>query len=237
METEKKEKNSSWIIVIIIIILIVIAFTLNKRKEAVIIPEQEVDLIQDSEVLDDEGIEVKYKEVLEDEGIENSDPEVQDAIKESFNTLLIEGGEAFVEADYEKAKEAYKEARTFIDSDIVYRRLFTIYGIEGNIEEALKAINKAIEINDDFTIYWTSKLQFLEEKTDISFAELENIYKAGLLKVSSEAKVNLVTIFAGISEKAGEINKAKELWIYAIELYPAGTELYQAEIDRLTTDN
>ena len=227
MKIENKKKNNSWIIVIIIIILTVIIFALNKRKGVIIMSEQEIDLIQDSEVLDDEVI--KIEEVV----IENSDPAAQDGIKESFNTLLIEGGEAFVVADYEKAKEAYEKALTFIDSDIVYMRLFAIYGIEGNTEEALKVINKAIEINDDFADYWTLKLQFLEEKTDTSFIELENIYKAGLLKVNSETKVNLVTIFAGISEKSGEINKAKELWVYAIEINPISTELYQTEINRL----
>ena len=155
-------------------------------------------------------------------------------VKKKFNTLLANGTKAFSSKNYAEALKNYNEALTLSDADVVYIRLHSVYSAQGNNVKALEMLNTAIAKNPAYTDYWITKLTFLDEKTESSFADLQAVYKEGLTKVDSRTKINLVTAFARIAESAGNYAEAISLFEYAKTVYPQNVKVYQAEIDRLT---
>ncbi len=153
--------------------------------------------------------------------------------KISFDAALTQGSNAYNQGDYGAAITYYKTALKYSESDIVYVRLYTIYNIQGDTEKAGVAINTAIRLNPAFTDYWSTKLLFLDQKTNTSYADLKKIYEEGLTKVNPKTKVNLVIQFAGVAEANGQISDAVSMWTYAKTLFSENASAFQAEIDRL----
>ncbi|MEX2052390.1 MAG: tetratricopeptide repeat protein [Candidatus Paceibacterota bacterium] len=165
--------------------------------------------------------------------VDTGDVKITDTNKAKFDLALKQGSEAFLAGNYAQAIVYYNQALTYKNSDVVYIRIFTVYNVQGNIAEAIKAIDTAIKLNPKYTDYWNTKIAYLDEKTSASYAELKVVYTAGLAKVDPKTKINLVTSFARVSETNGQITDAISLWEYAKNLYPQNSALYQAEIDRL----
>ena len=150
-----------------------------------------------------------------------------------FSIAINKARKAFVMKDYDKAIVFYNEALLYNKADAAYTGLFSTYSAQNNIDKARVAIETAIILNPLSTEHWIAKLTLLNEKTSVSFADLNRIYEEGLTKVDSNTQINLVTSFARIAESKGERNKTISLWGYAIEIYPQNKLIYQAEIDRL----
>ena len=140
---------------------------------------------------------------------------------------------AFGKGEYDKSISFYNEALSYYKGDEPYSGLFLAYSAQNNAEQARIAIEVAIKLNPLFVEHWKSKLSLLDEKTNVSFADLKKIYQEGILKVDPRTKVNLVVYFAAMAERNGEKAEAIALWEYAKELYPPNTLIYQAQIDRL----
>jgi len=158
----------------------------------------------------------------------------QEAVKKAkWNTAMDNARTAFGKGEYDKSIAFYNEALSYNKTDTVYSGLFVVYSAQNNIDQARIAIETAIKLNPLFTEYWKSKLAMLDEKTNVSYQDLKNIYTEGLLKVNPKTKIDLVTYFAGMAERNGEKSDAISLWEYAKNLYPANTSIYQAEVDRL----
>ncbi len=153
--------------------------------------------------------------------------------QDKFNQAIVDGDKSFLSKDYQQSIIHYNEALSYVNSQIAYMRLFNTYNIMGDNKKAIEVIDKAIALKPMFTDYWNTKMQYLDEKTDMSFTELKAIYTQGLSKVDSKSKVNLITVFARIAENKGEKVEAIKLWQKAIELVPENKIIYQAEIDRL----
>jgi|SRR3989344_1676184 len=159
---------------------------------------------------------------------------MQEAVRKAkWNTAMDNARAAFGKGEYDKSIAFYNEALSYKKTDTVYSGLFVVYSAQNNIDQARVAIEAAIKLNPLFTEYWKSKLAMLDEKTNVSYQDLQTIYSEGLLKVDPKTKIDLVTYFAGIAERNGQISDAISLWEYAKNLYPQNVLIYQAEIDRL----
>jgi tetratricopeptide (TPR) repeat protein len=161
--------------------------------------------------------------------------EVEPTDKTKFSSLLADGLKEFNNKNYDEALKYYTKALDYSgqELDIAYMRMYSVYNMQNNIEKARLMLDKAIAKNPSYTDYWTTKLVFLDEKTQVSFADLKKIYDEALTKVDSRTKINLVTSFARIAENNKENAVAISVWEKAKEVYPANKDIYQKEIDRL----
>jgi len=211
--------------IIVLIFIGLLVFIKNNKKEPNIINEQGNQLEETA------AGDTKIQQDL----VLDSAPTIKfdDKNKELFNDLLAKGNTALMSKEYEKAISFYQQALKYNDADVVYARLFTVYNIQNNTVKAIESINNAIKRFPAFTEYWVTKLVYLDEKTNTSFAELKQIYTDGLSKVDSRTKTNLVISFARIAESNGMKDEAIAAWQKGIELYPSNKSIYQAEIDRL----
>ncbi len=219
-----QEQKRTIIIVVVAVLLVVggIFYTESKNK----VDQDIKDVIVDGEVIEaGKGAEA---EVDANKPVVASDPN-----KAKFDQALINASSATIAGNHVQSIVYLNQALTYKNSDVVYARLYEAYNRQGNTAEALKAINKAIELNSDYTDYWNTKIVFMDEKTNASYAELKAVYNAGLAKVDTTTKINLVTSFASVSGRGGQIDEAISLWEYAKNLYPARAAMYQAEIDAL----
>ena len=239
LSMDKKIKNKKIakvaIIILVIILAVLIVRTLDTKKGSVVLDDAsglsgEVDSVIDEGMVEEKEV---YEEGVTEEGIALVPQD--ESIREKFNEFMVEGGYAFTERDYVGAESAYKKALNLIDSDVVYARLFAVYGASLEDEKALEAINTAIIKNPTFTDYYNSKIEFLRDRFDVDYEDLKVVYNEGVQNSNPETKVNLVLYFARISEELGEKEESVELWKEAIELYPENTEIYQAEIDRINS--
>ncbi len=191
------------------------------------------EIVEEEIVGEEEESEVVEEGEVAEPSVESGKPVISDPNKAKFDQALISANTATLAGNHAQAIVYLNQALTYKDSDVVYVRLYSAYNAQGNTAEALKAINKAIELNPSYTDYWNTKIVFMDEKTSASYTELKAVYSDGLAKVDSRTKINLVTSFAGVTERNGETADAISLWEYAKNLYPAGASSYQAEIDRL----
>lgn len=213
-------KNISISVVVVVLIVGGIFYIKNNslKKETSITPEQ--------------NVENTSKENIESSNAtEKPSPEFAD--KEKFNTAMTNGSNAFVKGEYQKSLDFYEEALGYKKSDTVYAHFFTVYGAQNNIDKARIAIDTAISLNPSYTDYWIWKIVFLDEKTTVSYLDLEKVYQDGMKKVDNKTKVNLVTAFARVAENNAKKSESIILWQKAIELHPESKVIYQTEIDRL----
>lgn len=219
------------IIAILVVVLIVFAIRMQNKDNLEIIDDlnlgentENLENTEENKTTDVENNEVK---------VESSEPKISNTNQELFSKALADGNTALINKDYNKALNYYNEALKYRNSDLVYARMFSLYSAQSNFTKALESINKAIELNPAYTDYWNDKLTLLDTQTSSSFAELKVVYNDGLTKVDNRTKINLITHFARIAENNGEKNEAILAWNKAIEVYPQGSSIYQAEIDRL----
>jgi tetratricopeptide (TPR) repeat protein len=219
------------VILLVLGALAVLGFKYYKANQ-----EVEEDLVEDTGVLPTAGDTTGNVNSTTNPVVPTTPkPEMSTESKKKFNTLLANGAKAFTSKNYAEALKNYNEALTLSDSDVVYIRLHSVYSAQGNNTKALEMLNIAISKNPAYTDYWNTKLTFLDEKTDSSFADLQAVYQEGLTKVDSRTKINLVTHFARIAESAGNYAEAISIFEYAKTVYPQNAKVYQAEIDRLTS--
>ncbi len=221
-----KDKTRNIIITVVVLILVVggiFYYKISQKNTTEVSGEK-----QEAEIINEN------KSILEENtNIPNNNPQIISVDKTKFDTLLQNGSKAFMDKNYSLAIKIYNEALVLDDSHIVYIRLYGVYNAQGEIKKAEDVLNKAIAKNPSYTDYWITKLLFLDEKMDMSFADLKMVYDDGMKKVDSRTKVNLVTVFARIAENKNEKQEAIMLWQKAIELHPENKDIYQAEIDRL----
>lgn len=161
----------------------------------------------------------------------------QETVKKAkWNTAMDNARVAFGKGEYDKSVAFYNEALSYQKTDTVYSGLFVVYGAQNNIDQARIAIESAIKLNPLFTEYWISKISLLDNKTNVSYQDLQKIYSEGLLKADLKTKINLVTYFAGTAERNGQKDDAISIWEYAKNLYPQNSSIYQGEIDRLNKE-
>ena len=221
MKNMNKEQKVG-IIIIIIIVLGLVYFNVSKKEEVVENTDQK--------------IEENTQELLKEETkIPVQNTVKTPSAKDSFNIAMTKGNTSFSAKRYEEAAVFFKEALNYKDSDTVYIRLFDVYNAQNNIDEARVYLEKAIQKNPAYTEYRTTKLVFLDEKTNISYLDLKKIYEDALPKVDTRTKVNLVTTFARVAEANKQYGEAAFYFGYAKEIYPANAAIFQAEIDRLHT--
>jgi tetratricopeptide (TPR) repeat protein len=195
-------------------------------------------VVDDSNVVLDDGAKTDDT-VVDDKTLTDADGNIVDSAKEAkmntekFNSTMQNAQIAFGKGEYDKSIALYKEALVYNNSDKVYSGLFFAYSAKNDITNARIALDTAIKMNVGYTDYWKWKLTLLDEKTNVSFADLKRIYEEGMNNVDTLRKFNLVTHFAVIAENNKEIAYAITLWEKAKELYPAKASVYQAEIDRL----
>ncbi|MFM7088606.1 MAG: tetratricopeptide repeat protein [Candidatus Paceibacterota bacterium] len=226
--TKEQKKNS---IIGALVFLVVIGglyyAQMNKKSD---MPTGAENSLGESELGASDTESTENKDSKSDTALE---PKAVDTDKAKLNSLLEAGSKAFHSKNYSAAIGFFNDALAIEDADFVYSRLHSVYSAMGDKVQALKMIDMAISKNQLFTEHWVTKLVYLDEKTNTSFAELKQIYTDGLGKVDSRTKPNLVTTFAQIAEKNGMKDEAIAAWQKAIELYSANKATYQAEIDRL----
>lgn len=157
-----------------------------------------------------------------------------DSKQDKFNKAIIDGDKSFLSKDYQQSIIYYNKALSYVNSQIAYMRLFNTYNVIGDTNKAIEVIDKAIALKPMLAEYWNTKIQYLDEKTTMSFAELKAVYTQGLSKVDSKTKINLVIAFARIAENNKENQEAIAQWQKAIQLNPNLKATYQAEIDSLS---
>ncbi len=221
-------KNILIAVVLIALIAGVMFYSKRKAGEEVIVGD-EVETPADNDVLEGDT-DTTVAPPTEDIKAQQA---IVEANKVKFNTALTNSSNALNARDYDKAISYLKEALKYRETDLVYVRLFTAYGAKGDVVNAQASIDKAIKINPSFTDYWVSKLEYLDQKTSTSYADLKKIYEEGLTKVDARMKVNLVTSFTVIAENNKDIPFAISLWEKAKELFPENKAIYETEINRL----
>lgn len=233
MNTEDK-KNSIIGLIVVLLIAGGIYYSRSSTNDPVKdspSPDSEITPVKDSpspEVIPEGEVSAESPDT-----VKTTKPEAVTADQTKFNALLVSGSKAFMDKNYSLAIKLYNEALALDASDVVYIRLYSVYNAQGDNKKAEEMLNKAIAKNPSYTEYWNTKLIFLDQKTNTSFAELKKIYTDGLSKADSRTKLNLVTVFARIAESNKEYAEAITAWQKAIELYPTSKTAYQAEIDRL----
>ncbi len=153
--------------------------------------------------------------------------------QEKFNQAILDGDKSFLNKDYQQSIVYYNQALSYVNSQIAYVRLFNTYNVMGDVNKAIESIDKAIALKPLFVGYWNTKIQYLDDKTAMSFAELKTVYTQALSKVDPKSKIDLVTSFARIAESNNQKSEAIALWQKAIELNVGMSATYQVEIDRL----
>ena len=210
-------------------------FYFKKRGEPAL-PEEIETAVEENKVSKDDT-ELTKEEILQNEVNKANAEELkaQEAVKKiKWETAMKSATSAFGKGDYDRAIAFYNEALSYYkDRDEPYSGLFSVYNVQNNVDQARVAIEAAIRLNPLFTEHWKSKLILLDEKTNVSFADLKKVYEEGILKVDPVTKGNLVVYFASMAGRNGEKAEAVSLWEYAKELYPDNSAIYQAEIDRL----
>jgi tetratricopeptide (TPR) repeat protein len=231
----KEQKN---LIVVIAVVLIAGGIFYYQKQKQAIVPEDLNDTITpegENAVITPEP-EPTAEEILQQKvnSANSAELKAQEAAKrQKWNLAMNNATGAFGRGEYDRAVAFYNEALSYYKTDTAYSGLFVVYSAQNNIEGGRVAIEAAIALNPGFAEYWNSKLTLLDEKTNLSFADLKKVYTEGLMKVGVATKINLVTHFARIAETNREYKDAISLWEYAKNLYPENTLIYQAEIDRL----
>ncbi|OGI84398.1 hypothetical protein A3A92_02255 [Candidatus Nomurabacteria bacterium RIFCSPLOWO2_01_FULL_37_49] len=231
------KQTKSLIISIIVIVLIVGGIFYYQKNKRVVAPAEnenpntstlEENLIPTPEPEAEELLQKKVNEANAQE------LKAQASVKKAqWNNAMNNARTAFGRGEYDKALVFYNEALSYEKTDTVYSGLFVVFSAQNNIDQARVAIDAAIKLNPLFTQYWKDKLSLLNDKTNVSYQDLKNVYSEGLLKVDPKTKIDLVTYFAGVAERNGQKVDAISLWEYAKNLYPQNSIIYQGEIDRL----
>lgn len=157
---------------------------------------------------------------------------------ERFNASMKNARMAFANGDYKTSLSHYNQALKYkSNDDTAYAGLFTVYGAQENWKDAMNVLDKAIEINPLYTDYWKWKISALDEKMNMEYDGLKNVYDDGLKKVYKGTKINLITHFAGIAERNGEKDDAIAAWEAAKVEHPERASIYQEEINRLKSAN
>lgn len=236
-----KEKNKNIIIGVVAAVLIIGGVFYHQKKNEQTIAPENTNPVTDVAIEGENTISAPEpepaKEELLREKVDSANAEelkVQETAKKAkWNTAMNNARTAFGKGEYDKSIAFYNEALSYYKTDTGYSGLFVVYGAQNNIDQARIAIESAIRLNPLFTEYWISKLELLDDKTNVSYEDLQKIYSEGLLKVDPKTKINLVTYFAGSAEKNGQKSDAISIWEYAKNLYPQNSSVYQGEIDRL----
>ena len=213
------KQTKSLIISIIVIVLIVGGIFYYQKNKRVVAPAEN---------------ENPNTSTLEENLIPTPEPEAEELLQKKVNEANAQ--ELKAQASVKKAQwnnAMYNEALSYEKTDTVYSGLFVVFSAQNNIDQARVAIDAAIKLNPLFTQYWKDKLSLLNDKTNVSYQDLKNVYSEGLLKVDPKTKIDLVTYFAGVAERNGQKVDAISLWEYAKNLYPQNSIIYQGEIDRL----
>jgi len=198
-----------------------------------------------TETEEETSIDMLEEMPLKDSSIINADPSATTSQRETgitttdtenktqYDQAIQHARDAFFAKNYSSALAFYEEAKTYEDSETVYAGMSDVYLAMGEIDKARTALDMAIEKNPSRTEHWRWKLMLLDERFNLSFAELNTVYEQGLQASDPNTKVNLVVVFATIATERGEKEKAIELWNYAAELYPANATVYHKEADSL----
>jgi tetratricopeptide (TPR) repeat protein len=231
MNIIKTKQNNNLILIIGLILIFSGAFYFKLNKD----PEGPPIKIEDDLNIIDKGLLPKdsFKSSSTADTDVNTILSVEKEDRKKFDIALLKGNNSFLVKDYDQAIKYYNQALDYKNSDAIYILLFSVYNVQNNIDQARLSLEKAIKLNPSYTEYWTTKLVFLDEKTGVSFLDLERIYEEGLTKVDHKTKINLITNFARIAENNKEKSEAIALWEYAKTIYPDNMLIYQAEIDRL----
>jgi tetratricopeptide (TPR) repeat protein len=158
-------------------------------------------------------------------------------ISKKYNASMASASKAFLAKDYKLAISYYNQAFKYRNDDTALAGLFTVYSAQEDLKNAQLTIDRAIALAPTFADYWNWKIGLLDEKTSTNYSQLKAIYNEGLTKVRSETKINLITYFAGVAERNGQIAESIATWQKAIEVHPENKTIYQNEIDRLKTLN
>lgn len=236
-----REQTKNLIISIVAIALIIGGIFYYQKKNRQAVAPNNTDKNLNTTIVEENTISTlepePTKEELLQQKVDSANAEelkVQETVKKAkWNTAMSNARIAFGRGEYDKAIVFYNEALSYYKTDTGYSGLFVVYGAQNNIDQARVAIESAIKLNPLFTEYWISKLSLLDDKTNVSYQDLQKIYSEGLLKVDVKTKINLVTYFAGIAERNGQKGDAISIWEYAKNLYPQNSSVYQGEIDRL----
>ena len=215
----------------LLLIIIGVYYYQNKNK---VVPVEENNIVNNEENSASVPLTKVEEDKIKADQANTAELKTQEAARKAkWNTAMINARTAFGKGEYDQAIAFYNEALSYFNTDTGYSGLFVVYSAQNNIGQARIAIDAAIKLNPTFTEYWKSKLTLLDEKTEVSYADLKGIYEEGLLKVNPETKVDLVTLFASIAERNYQKADAIVAWEYAKQLFPTNSVIYQAEIDRL----
>lgn len=232
-----REQTKNLIISIVAITLIIGGiFYYQKKNRQAVLPKDTDTAVKGEDIIPTPEPEPTKEELLQKkvDSANTEELKAQEAVKKAkWNTAMGNARTAFGKGEYDKAIIFYNEALSYYKTDTGYSGLSVVYGAQNNIDQARIAIESAIKLNPLFTEYWISKLSLLDDKTNVSYQDLQKIYNEGLTKVDPKTKINLVTYFAGVAEKNWQKDDAISLWEYAKNLYPQNSSIYQAEIDRL----
>ncbi len=215
---ENKKKIIITILSLLIVAVLVFLYTKNNKKENI--------TQEDNSKNEELNLEKTDKEDV----VESVEKQVSTKKYQEFMDL---GDSSVNKKDYSSAISYYKKALSFGEKDVVYAKIYNAYLASKDIKNATIALNKAITINPEYTLYhiWSLELQ----RSVVSYDKLVEIYKDGYLKSIKESKVNLITSFARISEELGKNDEAINLWKDAQIVSPDKKDMYQAEIDRISS--
>ena len=231
----QEQKRNFTISIVVLALIVGGIFYYQKQKQVVKLEDTNI-TTPEGNIISTPEPEPTAEELLQKKVNEANAEELkaqETAKKAKWQTAINNARTAFGKGEYDTSIAFYNEALSYFKTDISYSGLFFVYSAQNNIDQARVAIDTAIKLNPLFTDHWKDKLSLLDDKTNVSYQDLKNVYSEGLLKVNPKTKIDLVTYFAVVAENNKEYKDAISLWEYAKNLYPQNALIYQGEIDRL----
>ncbi len=137
--------------------------------------------------------------------------------------------------NYAKSKEYIEKAMTLDPGNSNLMQIYSsLLSVMGDKNSALVYINKAISLYDKEVNYWLWKID-LEKAIGTSTSKIDDIYKQALKSTKND--LSIIVVYADFLSNQKRYAESVSYWKKAIEIYPKNKDIYQAEIDRLSSKN
>jgi Tfp pilus assembly protein PilF len=151
---------------------------------------------------------------------------------EKYKLLLALGAEQNRIGELVDAKESFFRASKILpENGVPVGLLFQVENSMHDFKSAKLTIEKATQLNPTSGLFWKWRVELMQSAFDASKDEADALYQEGLQKANNS--IDLLASYAPFLEKNNDLAGAVAQWKKAIEVNPAATDLYQAEIKRI----
>lgn len=178
-------------------------------------------------------VDFNFKEFISKINVFQKDKTDESDTISQYKELIKKGHESYLAEKYEESLSYLKEAVSLQKNDRIHRSLFTVYLAMKNYPEAEKAIQNALKYNKSIPNHWVEYAQFEQYYMNASFEKVSAIYEEAL--IATKENIDVIVSYASYLVEKNQNQEAIKYLKKAIEVYPQNKDIYQAEIDRLSS--